>query len=155
MTGVGIERNTSAHAVPRHVHSAILSKGKLCAANGTHRDGSPCLTVDGEWPGKAFRTWFASDIEKVAAFGIAFVIDEVDDTFAIHCRLWLDAAVGSAEQVDVFRLGRADAEKKQKQGDAMAENHGNSFHFQIVTKLKHLIYTFLSSEKGREGFFVI
>jgi len=149
MTGLRIERTASAHAVPRHMHSPIYSKGELCAANGAHRHGGVRAIVNRDSFGEAFRPRFASNIEDIAAFGLAFVIDEVDDTFSIHSGLWLDATVWSAEQLDLLPSGTVNGEQKQERNDRPAGYHGITLMADMLTGCLRIAKR--RKEAGRKG----
>ena len=45
-----------------------------------------------------------------AATGVAFVVNQVNRALAVHGRLWLDAAIGSADECDSLRFSRGEAE---------------------------------------------
>jgi len=63
------------------------------------------LTVDGQRFGKFLLHRFAVDVENVAAFRIAFEVDEVDNAFRVHSGLRLNAVIRCGDEFDVLACG--------------------------------------------------
>src|SRR6266568_4092671 len=92
VAGVNSERERLAHTVPGDVNTAIFSNGELSAADRAHGHGGMWLSVNRQRFGKFVLPGFAADVEDVAAFRVAFEVNEVDDAFDVRGCLRLNAA---------------------------------------------------------------
>jgi hypothetical protein len=112
---------------------AILSNGELCSANGPHGHSGMRLRVNLHWFGKVGLTALSAEVEDVAAFWIAFEIDQVDLAFIVHSRLRLNAIVWRAQQTDL-RCGlarvrnRSNQEYKREEAKRNKAKNSCSFH---------------------------
>src|SRR5437588_11929092 len=102
VAGAGIERTASTHPIPSDMDASIFANGELSAANGAHGHGSVTLHVDGHGFGKFLLAGFAADVENVAAFGVAFEVDQVDDALGIQGGLGLDAVIWRGDEFDML-----------------------------------------------------
>src|SRR6266700_4066195 len=102
MAGVGIRRTAGTHAVPCDMNTAIFADGELRSPDCAKCHGGMKLSVDWQWFGKFILAGFAANVENVAAFGVAFEVDEMDNTFCVHGRLRLNAALGRGNEFDGF-----------------------------------------------------
>ena len=94
-------------AVPNDVDTACRSHRQLCATNRTDGHCTPLLAVDLEWSGEVRRPRLLADIKQVPCPGVAFVVNQVDNTAAIADELWLNALMRGANQSDVRLAGRS------------------------------------------------
>ncbi len=125
------------HTIPNDVDATVFTNCKLSAANCADGHGSVWLTVDSDWFGKVVLAGFASDVENVSAFRVAFEIYEVDDAFGVHCGLGLNAVIRSTEQTDLWRSivssGDRSEEERYKRINQNGLSVSGAFHVNHFT----------------------
>src|SRR5262245_20851411 len=109
------------HAVPDDVDTAILSHGELRSTNCAHGHGSMRLSVDPDGFGKLILSRVAMNVKDVAGSGLAFEVDEVNDSFGVRGSLRLDAVVRCADRRDCDGLGSGKAgDEREGQDDVFS-----------------------------------
>src|SRR5215831_17172783 len=77
-------RRTVAHSVPDDMDATIPADGELRAADRADGGSRVRLDVNLDWRGEFLAAGLAPDIKNVAAFRVAFEIDEMDDRSVVH-----------------------------------------------------------------------
>jgi hypothetical protein len=98
------------------VDATVFADGKLSAANRAHGYGGVGLSVHLDWFGEVIVSGIAADVENIAAFGITFEVDEVDNAFGVHSGLGLNAVIRCGDEFDMLTGGEWCTKSKQQQG---------------------------------------
>jgi hypothetical protein len=114
---MGSGASSGTHAVPGNMYAAIFANSDVSTSNRAHRHGRVRLTVHWDWLGKVSLPRLAADIENIPAFRIAFVIDQVDDSFSVNCSLWEDTVVGGLDRLDRRALSGSRANSEENRNE--------------------------------------
>jgi len=97
------------------VDAAVFTNSELGSSNGAEGNGGMKLSINLNGIGKLLLTWRAPNVEDVAAFWIAFEIEEVDSAFRVHSGLGLNAVVWGGDEFDVLAADESGTQKKKQE----------------------------------------
>jgi hypothetical protein len=100
------------------VNPAVLSNRQLRSTNCAHGDRAIVMSINGERPRKVILPGLTSNVKNVTTLRIALVVNEMDDTFAVHDGLRLNSAIRRAEEFNLLRTAPgilAGQQKKREQ----------------------------------------
>jgi hypothetical protein len=108
-------------ASPDHVHATILAERQLRSANCSGDSRAPRPAVDLNRCAESLVCRRLAHVENIPAVGRALVVDQMDGSLGVHCRLRVNATIGSADESDFLGLSRDQIKTEQAKQEEKTE----------------------------------